>query len=169
MAFIEVSDFAGKWKVPQDQFTNVKVQKYIDLYMRWYMCRVLGVTLANDFINDVGGNRDPSDPDFISLSQMFYRQEDCGTIHRSIGMRNTIIGFIYFEYMKDEKIQVSISSGTTKSEQEMGQSGLVPEAQVYSRYNDSVDSAHAIQWYCEQNPSKYPDYKGQPFVYNYSL
>lgn len=169
MAFIEVSDFAGKWKVPQDQFTTVKVQKYIDLYYRPYFVRLLGVALAEIMITDIGLNRAPTDPDLAALAASFQIQSDCGEIYESIGLRETLLGFIYFEYMKDEKVQVSISSGSAKSAQEMATSGLIPEAQIYGRYNESVVSAKAIQWYAQENNTLYPTYMGRSFIYNYSL
>lgn len=179
MAFIEVSDFRGKYKVAEDQYTVVITTEYIGLYVNQYLARILGASMAQTLLTDMGNNRQPEDENLLVIFNPFTVDNPdyyCGChneskVSISTGLRNCVLGFVYWEIMKDKKITPSIATGTALAKGELSTSGSVPAAQVYERYNESVKTCNSIQDYIRshQDIEIYQSFNGERILLNYNL
>lgn len=178
MAIVTTSDFSGKYKVAQDQFNVVILQGYIDKYVNVYLAKLLGATLSDALIADIGGGSVPTDALFLAIFNPFTLDVnsrsciydlDLDNVVISAGIKEMLIGFIYWHYMSDQRVQANSISGTSTSSTEMSTVRGIPESQVYQRYNEAVTSARAIQYKCEVNANDYTDFNGVEFLYNWTL
>lgn len=166
MPALEVSDFTGKWQVATDQYTKLALQPYIDKYVPFYLAKLLGATLSNDLITDIGAGSSPTDPTLLLIWQSFQIDGTCGEIHISEGIKAYLLGLVYWHFMTDKRVNVNPVSGTSSAKTENSINRHIPEPQIYSRWNESVDTMKAIHWYICQNSSDYPDFNGQSLLYN---
>ena len=78
-----------------------------------------------------------------------------------------LVGFIYFEYMKDSITQTT-PIGVVKQSTE-NSTPISAHTPIYLRYNESVKNYRAIQDYIMQNLSTYPLFRGYTKQYAYWL
>lgn len=158
---INASDFVGRFYLPNDSNTVDELEAYIELHEETYLRKLLGVTLFNLFDADL-------DPDGIPQTGIYENiynpivQDYNGTIIENKGMRNMVIGFVYWEFMRNYPFKTGVN-GKTLSRSENDVPMRFEDVNLDKYYNDSVDSARVIQWYIEQNSDDYPDYNGQCF------
>jgi len=169
MALLDTSDFTGKHRISQEQSTITVLQGYITTYQPIYLAKLLGATLADLFITDVGAGTVPTDPLYLAIFNAFQIDGDCGDLKISNGIRYYLKGLIYWHFMTDKRIQANPVSGTSRANTENSSNSSAPESQVYDRWNESVDTMRSIQWYIERNLSDYPDYNGQRILYNSAI
>jgi len=181
MAILEASDFVGKYKVSKDRYSIEMIQPYIDKYVPYYLARVFGATMSTALIADIGSGSAPTDPDLLLVFNPFmedayypcfctYNWYGCEeNVVISNGVKEMLLGFIYFHILTDKKVQLNPVSGTSRASTENSDVPLFPEAQVLQRYNDAVDTARAIQYKCRANNNTYPDFNGSEMNYNYIL
>jgi hypothetical protein len=154
---IKPEDFTGKNGIPQNTFSEISA--WIDKYEEPYLAKLLGAELFKLFKADITVYL-PSTPIYQALFNPF--KEDDGSLLRiSEGMKEMVLGFVFFEYMRnDGKFKNTISGpqvNTGETSREVGYS----EFNIWGRYNDSARTFQEIQWYIEKNSSDYPDYNGQ--------
>lgn len=162
--FVNSSDFKDKFEVSTGVYSNNKIQDYIDRYEDIYLVELLGVELYNQFIADLDTNNVPQDPKFIKLFEPFNEQISF-TLMISRGMKDMLIGFIYFQYLKDLITQTT-SVGVTKP-QEQNSKVITSHTTIYGRYNESVKTYNAIQEYILFSMTDYADFKGVQKLYAY--
>jgi len=165
MAILQTSDFTGEHRISQEQNTVTVLQGYINNYTPIYLAKLLGATLSDAFIADVGAGTAPTDPLFVAVFNSFQIDGECGDLHISNGIRYYLKGLIYWHFMVDKRVQANPVSGTSKANTENSSNGM-PESQVYDRWNNSITTMRAIQWYIKKNESDYPDYNGQRLLFN---
>lgn len=166
MAGVDGLSFTGRLAVPADPTSASVLAKYAQRYYPYYLARILGATLAEIVTNDITSGAEPNDPDLLKLYRAFQYDEG-GCIVDSPGIALIISGFVYWEYMKDSKVKPSMSTGTAQVKPEIRVSGVVPETQVFERYNEAVIGARAIRSYALKNADLYPTFNGQEFLLNY--
>jgi hypothetical protein len=83
----------------------------------------------------------------------------------SKGMKDMLLGFIYFEYMKDSITQTT-PIGVVKQSTE-NSTPISAHTPIYLRYNESVKTYRAIQDYIMQTLGTYPDFRGYMKQYAY--
>lgn len=169
MAIVSTSDFSGKYQLPKDQYSVVAIQAYIDKYTPLYLARLLGAGLSTELIEDIGEGTEPTNPVFEAIFNPFMQDDECEGLIVSNGIKEMLIGFIYWHFLSDKKVNADSVSGTSSPMSENATVNKLPEAQVYSRYNDSIDTARAIQWKCKKESANYPNYNGSKLVYNYVI
>lgn len=160
---IQTTDFIGKHRVAINTQTEQLLQQYIDKYEELYLINLLGVDLYNLFKADVVSYL-PQSAIYLSIYNKI-QKDDGGRLRISEGMKEMLLGFIYFEYMRDLKFKSTVSGGTVNNVEAANEAD--PETTVYQRYNDGVRSANTIQWYICENMSDYPDYNGQEYKLAY--
>jgi len=74
-----------------------------------------------------------------------------------------LMGFIYYEYTKDQIVQMTPNGNVRPVGQNSEVAGSL-YTQIYTRYNDGVRSYKAIQMYIWKNPDAYDfdDFNGVP-------
>lgn len=153
-------DFTGKTAIAENSYTDIN--SYIAKYEEPYLMDLLGVELftlfkaaVTDQVVAAGIYKTLYDP---------IREDDtsCNTVRISEGMKEMLLGFIYFEFMKDMKFK-STDSGVTVGQSENSRETGFTESDIYSRYNEALKSYWTIQWFIVIDNAKadYPTYNGQ--------
>jgi len=165
--FLSNSDFTDKFEIHQGMYDTQKLTDYIDRYEEIYLNELLGINLFNDFKADLV-NGVPQNASYVFIFNPFKYETDIRLII-SRGMKDMLIGFIYFEFMKD-KVAQNTSVGMTKPRNE--NSGVVSAHNpIYLRYNESVKTYKAIQDYIMLNLTnvKYEKFRGYNKMFAYWL
>lgn len=168
MAGVDGLLFTGRLALPSDPTSLSRIGKYGDQYYPVYLAKMLGAELAQIVIADIGSGSVPTDADLLALYSPF-SYDDGGCVIQSPGIALIISGFVYWEFMKDGKVTPSQSTGSAQVKAEVKLSGVVPETQIYERYNEAVYGARAVRSYALKNSDLYPKFNGQEFLLNYPL
>lgn len=162
-------DYTGKYLITKNATNQAKIQQYIDLYEVQYLIALFGVEFYQQYLDGLALIPTP-DPLYVKLRDPFTSQMEgnwvdygYGLCHNqpliSSGIKNMLVGFIYWEYYKDDFSDVNIN-GQAKTLPENSQNSSVFMANLYSRYNESIRTYHAIQAYIKQNSTDYPNFRG---------
>lgn len=162
--FVTISDFTGKFALSTGMYANTNIQSYIDRYEDIYLSELLGIKLYNQFIADLNISNVPVTAKFTKIFNPFKEEMDIRLII-SKGMKDMLLGFIYFEYMKDSVTQTT-PIGVVKQATE-NSTPISAHTPIYLRYNESVKTYRAIQDYIMLNLGTYPDFRGYNKQYAY--
>lgn len=149
-------DYIGKYALSNGMFSTSKLQEYIDRYEPRYLRELFGVELYNQFESDLVGGL-PQSPNFIKIFEAlaedvgsyFYtynRYYQINEIIDSEGMYEMLKGFVYFEYAKDLKNQMT-PYGNVKQKAENSDVVNTLFSLMYTRYNEAIRSYDSIQQY----------------------
>ena len=161
--FVTINDFTGKFAISTGMYANTNIQSYIDRYEDIYLTELLGVKLYNLFIADLVSNV-PVTAKYTKIFNAFKEELDIRLII-SKGMKDMLVGFIYFEYMKDSVTQTT-PIGVVKQSTE-NSTPISAHTPIYLRYNESIKNYRAIQDYIMQTLGTYPDFRGYMKQYAY--
>jgi len=164
--FVEISDFTSKFALSTGMYANTNIQSYIDRYEDLYLTELLGINLYNDFIADLDVDNLPQAVKFEKIFNAFKEEMDIRLII-SKGMKDMLLGFIYFEYMKDQVTQMT-PNGVVKQSNELS-TPISAHTTIYTRYNESVKTYRAIQDYIMLNLGTYDNFRGFTKQYAYWL
>ena len=154
-------DFVGKFDLVKS--INDKIESYIAIYEESYLRELLGVNLFNSYKADVVSHL-PFTASYLTITNPLYIEQSGYSIV-SNGIKDMLLGFIFFEYVRDNKIKQSMSgsvvNGVDSSNNDFTQEFL------FQRYNESIDIYKNIQLYIELNKATYPTYNGFTKGYSY--
>lgn len=160
---VNTIDFTGRYELALNPLLTSKLDAYIDEFEKSFIYKILGTELGGLFINDLGFGGVPENPDYLVLyEELFFDCCDCQ--YHSKGIKTTLLGLIYFHVILEGRLSASPLNGANQIQVTGGESTNI--AEIYNRYNSSVDSIRAIQAYCLNNSEKYP-FKGVKFLYNW--
>jgi hypothetical protein len=162
MATILYTDFIGKFEQTVNQYTEDKLTAYIERYQTIYLIEMLGKELYDLYVQGLIDE----DPIYQFIENDFIEQSSCGEILNSRGIKDMLLGFIYFEYQRDAKTQQTINSAVKMKGENSERAGNY-NTNIFGRYNESIDTYKAIQQYCMDNYSDYPTFKGIEKGYSY--
>jgi hypothetical protein len=165
--FVNEYDFTNqtKFELPIGLYSTQKIDKYIERYEKDYLMELLGVELCNLLLEDVSGQV-PTTEKYLKIYEPFYEQISF-TYMNSKGMKDMLMGFIYFQYTKDLITQIT-PVGVVKP-QEQNSKVITAHTPIYLKYNESIKTYNAIQEYILFNMSDYPEFKGLSKKYAYWL
>jgi hypothetical protein len=155
MSFITLGDFTGKFTIVTNGYKSSDIQEYIDLYEKSYLVNLLGLELYDLFI--IGMALPIPDPIYVKIYDALFYQ-DCELIE-SKGIKKMLLGFIYFQWCRDEKVQQTIN-GAIKIKSELSERAGNQNSNIFGRYNDSIETYQNIQKYINLNLDIYPTFKG---------
>lgn len=173
MILLELSDFNGFYTLAKSIDSDPILQSYIDRFEESFIKRILGVELGQLFIDDVQGVDSDSasiEPRFQALIDAFIKQDGCGTIYESKGMKDLLAGLVYSEYIVDTQVKHT-QSGATLNQSEVSNTASPYEAANFGeqKWNQSLLSIQAIQWWCgTEDITNYSEYNGTYFRPKYS-
>ncbi len=150
---INSTDFTGKHRVSKDLYAEL--DKYIIRYERHYLIDLLGLPLADLLIADLA-LQVPQSPIYLAIYNEIYMQEvscECSSNRYEVysgGLKDMLLGFVYFEYMRDLKYRPT-STGLVINQNEVSREVASTDVVLYSRYNDSVEAYNVIRTYCKEN------------------
>lgn len=154
---ITTQDFTGKYKIAQNSFSELDA--YINRYEAKYLIDLLGAELYKLFKNDINsGTKQPNTPIYKTIYDPILEDVN-GCIINSDGLKNMILGFVYFEYLRDEKFKSTVS-GKVVNSSEISRESTFDESNVYSRYNESIATYNTIRYYISLHLEDYPLFNG---------
>ena len=157
---VTTADFIGYYQVSFGIYDTPKLQSAIDRYEKYYLIKLLGLTMGNYFIADLVDG-EPVDTDFLTIfNELQYEDENC--LHTSKGIKDILIACIFYHFISEKAVH-DAQSGVVVGDSEVAKN--VAFDNVYRlaeiRWNSMLESWEAIQKYCIENSSVYPDFKGQ--------
>jgi hypothetical protein len=160
--YVKESDFKGQTDTAKDIFSKSDLQEYIDKFEVRYLQDLLGCELYEEFATDFAiTGTSPTDPKFIQIWNSFCKDNSCG-IERSEGIKEMLVMFINFEYKRDQPVKNNIG-GNQINMQENSTSAASTASNMYTVYNQALESYNAIQWCICDNSNNYDwsAYNGQ--------
>lgn len=169
---VQISDFKGKYAVSLNAFDTTVLQSYIDKYETKYLYDLLGITLGDLLLADIAS---PFAVPTTLIYQTIYNALNidntnyswCNQI-RSNGIKEMLIGFIYFEYIRTKAV-VNTPVGSVTSQNEVSTIVDFNSTLVYLNYNEAIKSYKSIQSYILLYSSTYPTFSGVSKSYNSQL
>ena len=152
--FITVDDFTGKYELHTGMYAQSNISDYIDKYEKLYLIDLFGATLYDLFVSDLDVNNVPKSPAYIKVFNPFHEDVTLYTTLVSNGIKEMLLGFIYFEYCKDNMNQMTIV-GQTRPKNENSQVVNTLQTLIYTRYNEAVKTFTNIQEYILLNYTTY--------------
>lgn len=123
MILVDKSDFKGKWEVAQNNSSNL--DSYIERYEKAILVDLMGEDLADDFILD------PADTKWDDLKDVGF------------GLTSLLVGFIYFEYVRDLPFRVTNQGIVYQLDDNASQ--VITVLALKQRYNECVDNYRLMQ------------------------
>ena len=123
MILVDKSDFKGKWEVAQNNFSNL--DSYIERYEEAILVDLMGKDLADDFISD------PADAKWDDLKNVGF------------GLTSLLVGFIYFEYVRDLPFRVTNQGVVYQLDENASQ--VITVLALKQRYNECVSDYRSMQ------------------------
>ncbi len=166
---VRTSDFIGKYAISQNSFNITDLQAFIDKYEKEYVYDLLGIALGKLFLNDITTNfSEPETQKYNDLYNSMY-EDNTGSYNgeiRSDGVKEMLLGFIYWEFVKSNTSNNTIT-GNVVMQNETSQQTDWNLTEVYNNYNEAVKTHRAIQIYINNNPGAYPEFNGKMKVINH--
>lgn len=157
---LSTSDFTGFYEISVSIYDSPRLQDAIDRYERYYLVRLLGITMADSFIADLV-NGVPVDTDYLTIFNPLEYEDECH-LFQSKGIKDILKACVFYHYIS-EKAVIDSQSGVLKTESEVGRTVSFDNTHRAAeiRFNGMLSSWEAIQKYCYEHSSTYPDFKGK--------
>lgn len=153
---VSIGDFTGKYELHTGIYDQGKITAYIAKYEPRYMRELLGAQMYTDFVSDLDQQtNEPKSPNFQTLYNPFAVDVNLYRILESEGIKEMLLGFIYFEYTKDTSNTMT-PFGNTVSRSELSKLATSLQSLMYNRYNESVRTFMAIREYILLNWNDFP-------------
>lgn len=151
----------GRFKIAVNVHKEADLQSYIDTFEKMYLQDLLGCDLYELFIADLDASGMPQSQIYIDIYRSFcYDDDGCGLKRRSEGMVQMVKEFIFFEYVRNQKVENG-NNGNVVNMAEASREALNIETDIYDAYNEGLKSYWAIQWYVCEHSEDYPKYNGE--------
>lgn len=161
--FVQTEDFeTGELKLPVSNLTEETLQEYIDRIEIESLTDLLGCDLYALFIADwlAVTALSFSEDRFKAIYNPICIDQECGQL-RSEGIKQMLMHFIYFKYVRDIQTDVRVS-GIKQTYSENSKPATGNQAGLFLKKNKGVEIYKAIQEYIYLNPDSYDyeDYNG---------
>lgn len=160
---IQTTDFVGKYSITQNSFGVADLQSFIDKYEKVYLYDLLGISLGDLFYADISTPfTAPNTLIYTTLFNAKYSDNDNANIInqiRSNGVKEMILGFVYFEYIRNQNV-TNTSNGNVIASNEVSVSAKWSETGIYEVYNEAIKTYRSIQTYILNNLTVYPLFNG---------
>jgi hypothetical protein len=142
---VNVSDFVGKYQLHSGTYVSSNIQAYIDKYEPKYLRELFGAVLYSDFMSDLDQQtNEPKSPNFRYVYFPFAEDVNVYQMLVSEGIKEMLLGFIYFEYSKDLQNQMT-PYGNVQNKSELSNTVSTLSSMIWTRYNESVRTFMAIK------------------------
>jgi hypothetical protein len=152
---VSIGDFTGKYELHTGIYDASKLQAYIDKYEPQYLRELFGITLYNSFISDLNNQNVPKSPNFLFFYYSFAVDVNIYRMLISDGIKEMLLGFIYFEYLKDS-MNMMTPFGNTIARSELSKQTTTLNTLMYNRYNTAIKTFTAIRDYIFLNWNSMP-------------
>lgn len=160
--FVNVSDFENwKLKISKTCYQEDDLQACIDKIETIYFQDLVGCALWTLMVAEWDASALPhsfTTQRYIDIYNAFCTDGDCG-IERSAGIKEMLIHFIYFEYVRGQAFE-NRTAGMTKTKSENSDPASPNEHGLFTVYNEGIDTYWTIRKYICDNIATYPEFKG---------
>lgn len=150
------ADFNGQYSINRNKHNTNDIITCIDSVEELVLLELFGVDLKTIVLDGVAN----LDPIYEKLYNPFSYQDSCDRIWQSKGIKEMLLGFVYFEWFATHSVAV-VLDGQRENESENSKSASSLRANNEKRYNDAVKTYRAIQAYINDNLDIYPEFKGK--------
>lgn len=161
------ADFiGGKYDIPDAAglYTKNNVQEMIDRYEKQCIYELLGVLEGDKWISWIQTVSPPVNAHYTKIKDPFSEDNaGCGII-QSLGMTEFLKAAVFYQYVKNGLLTSQAGVVKTESETATTQSPASTMRFAENKFNDVLDTIEAIQWYCLNNQTAFPDFNGQRIV-----
>lgn len=162
MAITQKTDFTGQYKVSKTNANLIELDVYIAKFEEFYLQRLLGAELFALFIADLTTPTPqvPQTARFLNIFNKFVNDDD-DLLRRSEGMKQMLVQFIYFEFVRDSSV-FKTSAGVVQNNIEVSTSTPYTGFNLVQAYNEAIQNFKEIQFFIFDNDSVYPEENMQP-------
>jgi len=155
----KIADYTARYQIAKDSYSKKTLQYYIDKSEAKLIYELLGAELGGLFLADLDVDGIPQTARFTDIYNSFAIDDDCA-LHCSDGIKEYILGQIYFDYCRNDSTYNSqIGNKGAVSENSEIASNLWHD--LSQRYNIAIENGKQIQWYVSCYKSEdYTEYKG---------
>lgn len=150
------ADFNGQYSINRNKHNEASIQACIDSVEELVLLELFGVDFKAIVLQGV--------VDEIVIYENLYNpfnfQDSCDRIWQSKGIKEMLLGFVYFEWFATHSVAV-VLDGQRENESENSKSASSLKSNNEKRYNDAVKTYRAIQAYINENLDIYPEFKGK--------
>lgn len=149
------NDYIGQYVISNGAVKQPKIQACIDSVETTILCELFGVDFKGIVLQGVVD----LDPIYEQLYNPFEYQDSCDRIWISKGVKEMLLGFVYFHWYATHQTSETINGMRNKESENSSQTSAV-QANTEQRYNEAVKTYRAIQAYIVQHLEDYPEFKG---------
>jgi hypothetical protein len=153
----------GDLKISQTDYTLDDLNEFINKYEEEALIDLLGQDLYDLFVADLDVNGVPQTAIYTTIYNPMRNK-----LYVSEGMVQMVKGFVWWEYVRRQKVQNS-GSGPVAAKSDTGREVGYSEYNIYEPYNMAVGTHENIQRYINDNISVYPTFDGECKEINYWL
>lgn len=150
------ADFNGQYSINRNKHNEASIQACIDSVEELVLLELFGVDFKAIVLQGV--------VDEVVIYENLYNpfnfQDSCDRIWQSKGIKEMLLGFVYWEWFATHSVAV-VLDGQRENESENSKSASSLKANNEKRYNDAVKTYRAIQAYINENLDIYPEFKGK--------
>ena len=157
---IASSDFSSI--IATDVYTVNEIDGAIDTYELQLIYEMLGVELAELFLDDLSGGV-PISARFIEIFESWFKTINEEVV-QSLGMKQMLVWWVFFFYVREQWQDNSIQ-GNVENQGSINTDSRMSYATLQKNYNQAIKTYKAIQAYIEENLTTYPEYKGMSKEY----
>lgn len=150
------ADYNGQYSINRNKHNTNDIIACIDSVEELVLLELFGVDFKTIVLQGVVD----LDPIYEFLFEPFNYQDSCDRIWQSKGIKEMLLGFVYFEWFATHSVAV-VLDGQRENESENSKSASSLRANNEKRYNDAVKTYRAIQAYINDNLDIYPEFKGK--------
>lgn len=156
MAITNPTDYTGRYAITKNKYNLLTIQQFIDLNENSILNNLFGVELFELYETGIIA----TDPIYTKLQDPFFYQTDCGKVIESKGVKDMLLGFIYFKYYAERYAQASVNGNVVDNPENSVKANDM-DSNLIARQNEAVRTYRAIQEYIIDNLDVYPTFKGQ--------
>ena len=153
MLFLTYQDFTGRFELHTGMFDQPKLDDYINRYEPRYLIHLFGQKMYDEIQSDFDQTTQTfKSPNVVFITNEFYLDVNQfgGDVLISDGVKSMLLGFVYWEYMKDTINQMTPIGNVIPQNQNSTINSTIYSS-MWSRYNEAIKTYRAIQRYLVLN------------------
>jgi hypothetical protein len=153
---IVTSDFNNV--IASDVYTTDELDVAIETYETKLIYELLGVELAELFIDDLDIDGVPQTQRFIDIYEAWTKELN-NELVSSIGIKQMLVKVVGFNFVRFQP-QTNTIQGNTQAQGTINQPSAMSYTSLIVSYNEAIATYKAIQSFILVNIADYPEYKG---------
>lgn len=152
MSIVTEDLLVGHFNISINKHEKTFLADFIDRYEKKYLMDLFGPDFYDYFISDLSGTspQSPQTAPYSTIFDCFQICTPCGQIFNCDGLRDMIIGFVYYHYNSEQWLKKT-ASGTVVNDSENSTVRASAQIGLANYWNDAVQNYELIQLYICEN------------------